>query len=291
MRNKMRLFCLAVMLACMLPMTVSAQSFDDSRKGSITLTLAEGTEKNPISGAEFSVYYVASVGINTDQKLNYSYAGDFVNCGIPLDDQKLAEKLEAYIGEKKPEGKKLVTDDEGTAVYSDLPLGLYFIMQKGTVAGFAPIQSFLVTVPMQNADGFVYDVDASPKTDVVRLVSITIQKVWNTDKSTKVADSVSVRLMRNGTVIETATLNAGNNWKVTYDNMPQSDAYSILEEHVPQGYTATYSQKGFDFTVTNTAALAQTGQLVWPIPVLALMGVSFLAIGMILLRKSGKEDA
>ena len=291
MRNRIGLLCLAVLLVCVLPMTVFAQNFDAARKGSISVTLTEGSEKKPVAGAELSAYYVAEARIGTDQKLLYSYTGDFVNCDFSLDDPKLTEKLEAYIGEKKLEGNKQVTDAKGAAVYSNLPLGLYFVMQKETEAGQASCTPFLVTVPMQNDNGFVYDVDASPKTDVVRLVSITIRKVWNTDESSKISDSVSVRLMRNGAVVETAVLNKENNWTITYDNMPKSDAYSILEEHVPQGYTATYSQKDFEFTVTNTASLAQTGQLVWPIPVLALMGIVLLAAGGILLRKSGKDDA
>ena len=41
-----------------------------------------------------------------------------------------------------------------------------------------------------------------------RLTSITIKKVWNTDASTEMADSVTVQLLKNGTAVKTATLNA-----------------------------------------------------------------------------------
>ena len=92
-------------------------------------------------------------------------------------------------------------------------------------------------------------------------------------------------------MVETATLSAQNKWQVTYSDMPESDAYSIVEVNVPKGFTATYSKSGYVFTVTNTASLAQTGQLIWPIPVLALAGMFLLLMGFAILRKTGKRDA
>jgi N-acetyl-beta-hexosaminidase len=149
----------------------------------------------------------------------------------------------------------------------------------------------MVTVPGRSADGYVYEVNASPKTEVARLTSITIKKVWNTDTSTEAADRVTVQLLQNGNVVQTAILNAQNNWQVTYTGMPESDAYSIKEINVPKGFTATYQQKGYVFTVTNTSTLIQTGQLIWPIPVLAVGGMVFLAVGIMLLQKKRKINA
>ena len=73
--------------------------------------------------------------------------------------------------------------------------------------------------------------------------------------------------------------------------MPESDAYSIIEVDVPKGFTATYSQSGYVFTVTNTASLAQTGQLIWPIPVLAMAGLCLIAVGIVVLRKTRNNNA
>ena len=137
----------------------------------------------------------------------------------------------------------------------------------------------------------MYEVNASPKTEVSRLTSITIKKVWNTDASTEATDSVTVQLFRNGNVVKTATLNAQNNWQVTYTDMPESDAYIIEEVNVPKGFTATYQQKGNVFTVTNTSTLIQTGQLMWPIPVLAISGMLLIAAGIVLLQKKRKTNA
>ena len=137
----------------------------------------------------------------------------------------------------------------------------------------------------------MYDVNASPKTEVVKLVSITIKKVWNTDESTSATDSVTVQLLKDGVLIATAVLNDQNQWQVVYTNMPESDAYTIVEVDVPEGFVASYSQNGYIFTVTNTASLIQTGQLIWPIPVLAMAGLFLIVVGSIVLRKTRKENA
>jgi LPXTG-motif cell wall-anchored protein len=100
-----------------------------------------------------------------------------------------------------------------------------------------------------------------------------------------------VQLLRDEIVVQTAILHEGNNWQVTYTDMPESDAYSIKEVDIPQGFTATYKQKDYVFTVTNTSTLAQTGQLVWPIPVLAFAGVLLIGMGGLLLQKKREQNA
>ena len=291
MGRKILSLCLTALLLVTCVVTVSAVEFDPGKTGSISVTLTEQYEKTPIVGAELSVYYIATVGINTDKQLNYIYAEAFATTGLAIDDPDLAAKLDAYLSENEVTAIKLCTDTNGAASCTDLPLGLYFVRQTNTVEGFAPCTPFLVTVPMENAEGYVYAVNASPKTEVAKLTAITIKKVWNTDASTKTADSVTVQLLRNGKVVETAILSESNNWQITYTDMPESDAYSIIEMNVPQGFTATYKQQGYVFTVTNTSTLIQTGQPIWPIPVLAFIGVLLIAAGSVLLQKKRKQDA
>ena len=291
MRRRILTLCVTILLILSCSLTAFAQEFDPQNNGSISVTLTEQYDKEPIVGAELSVYYVATVRMNTNGNLSYVYTDAFENSGINIDDPSLAIKLDAYVLEHNVSSIKITTDKNGTATCEDLALGLYFIRQTGTVEGFAPCTPFMVTVPGKNAEGYVYDVNASPKTEVTRLTDITIKKVWNTDKSTEAADSVTVQLLRNGNVVKTATLNAQNNWQVTYSDMPESDAYSVKEVDVPKGFTATYKQNGYTFTVTNTSTLIQTGQLTWPIPVLAISGMLLIAVGIALLQKKRKTNA
>lgn len=291
MHRNIIIFCVTALLILTCSLTSFAQGFDPQKNGTVSVTLTEQYDKEPIVGAELSVYYVATVRMNTDGNLNYVYTDPFENSGIDIGDPSLAIKLDAFVSDHNVSSVKITTDDNGTATYKDLALGLYFIKQTGTVDGYAPCTPFVVTVPVKNTDGFVYEVNASPKTEVTRLTSITVKKVWNTDASAEATDSVTVQLLQNGSVIKTAILNAQNNWQVTYNGMPESDAYSINEINIPKGFTATYSKTGYIFTVTNTSTLIQTGQLIWPIPVLSISGMLLIAVGITLLQKKRETNA
>ena len=290
MRRKIIILCVTALLMLTCSLSVFAQDFDPEKTGCISVTLTEQYKKEPIVGAELSVYYVATVRRNTNGNLSYKYTDTFQDSGIDIADPALATKLEAFVLEHNVPSVKITTNENGTATCKDLALGLYFIRQVSAKEGFAPCTPFVVTLPGTNADGYVYEVNASPKTEVARLTSITIRKVWNTDASTPVTGHVTVQLLRNGNVVKTAVLNKKNNWHVTYTGMPESDAYSIQEIDIPKGFTATYSKKGYFFTVTNTSTLAQTGQLIWPIPVLAISGMLFITAGVILLQKKRKTN-
>ena len=290
MGRKLLALWLCVLLVAACVTTAFAEKFDSTKIGSISVTLTDPNGKTPIVGAELSIYHVATVSLNTSGNLSYVYTADFAETGISLTDPELAAKLEAYLSEHEVPSIQLITDETGTAS-RHLVLGLYLILQTNTVEGFAPCTPFLVTLPAETEDGYVYDVNATPKTELAKLTDITIKKVWNTDASSKATDSVTVNLLRGGKVVQTAVLNDSNNWQITYTDMPESDAYTIEEVDVPQGFTATYKQRGYVFTVTNTSTLIQTGQLIWPIPVLAFAGVLLIGAGSVLVRKKRDQNA
>ena len=291
MSRKIIVFCLTLLLVLTCSYTVFAEEYNPDFTGSISVTLTDKKQNEAIVGAELSVYYVATVLLDDDGNLMYDYTDDFKQFDTAIDDTELATKLDAFVSQHNVPSTKITTNIDGTALCNGLPLGLYFIKQTGAVEGFAPCTPFLVTVPNEKDGEYLYKVNASPKTEVARLVSITIKKVWNTDKSTEAAESVTVQLLKNGSVVKTAILNAQNNWQITYADMPESDTYSIKEVNIPKGFTATYKQEDYVFTVTNTSTLIQTGQLIWPIPVLAGGGMILIAVGIVLLQKKRKTNA
>ena len=291
MSRKIIIFCLTIFLVLTCSYTVFAEGYNPDLTGSISVTLTDKKQNEAIVGAELSVYYVATVLLDDDGNLMYDYTDDFKQFDTAIDDTELATKLDAFVSQHNVPSTKITTNIDGTALCNGLPLGLYFIKQTGAVEGFAPCTPFLVTVPNEKDGEYLYKVNASPKTEVARLVSITIKKVWNTDKSTEAAESVTVQLLKNGSVVKTAILNAQNNWQITYADMPESDTYSIKEVNIPKGFTATYKQEDYVFTVTNTSTLIQTGQLIWPIPVLAGGGMILIAVGIVLLQKKRKTNA
>lgn len=291
MSRKIIIFCLTILLISTCSYTVFAEEYNPNLTGSISVTLTDKKQSEAIVGAELSLYYVATVIMDENGNLIYDYTNDFKQLDCAIDDAELATKLDLFVSQHSIPSVKTTTNINGTAMCAELPLGLYFIKQTGAVEGFAPCTPFLVTVPNEKDGKYLYEVNASPKTEVAKLVSITIKKVWNTDKSTEAADSVTVQLLKNGNVVKTAILNAQNNWQITCADMPESDTYSIKEVNIPKGFTATYKQEDYVFTVTNTSTLIQTGQLIWPIPVLAISGMLLIAVGIILLQKKRKTNA
>ena len=291
MSRKIIIFCLTILLISTCSYTVFAEEYNPNLTGSISVTLTDKKQSEAIVGAELSLYYVATVIMDENGNLIYDYTNDFKQLDCAIDDAELATKLDAFVSHHNVPSTKIITNIDGAAMCNGLPLGLYFIKQTGAVEGFAPCTPFLVTVPNEKDGEYLYKVNASPKTEVARLVSITIKKVWNTDKSTEAAESVTVQLLKNGSVVKTAILNAQNNWQITYADMPESDTYSIKEVNIPKGFTATYKQEDYVFTVTNTSTLIQTGQLIWPIPVLAGGGMILIAVGIVLLQKKRKTNA
>lgn len=291
MKCKILVLCMVALLLFTGSYTVLAEEWDADKTGSISVTLAEPDQNTPVVGAELSLYYVVAAEKQAAGNWDYAYTADFAQIGVSMDDKDLADTLDTFVAENAITAVILTTDATGTAVWKDLALGLYFVKQTGDVKGFAPCASFLVTVPGESADGYVYEVNATPKTEVAKLVPITIKKVWNTDASAKAADSVTVQLRRKGKVVKTAILNEENNWQIVYDDMPESDEYSIKEVDVPKGFTATYQQSGYVFTVTNSSTLIQTGQPIWPIPVLSAGGMLLIAVGVVLLQKKRESNA
>ena len=129
MRHKLISFFLMVWILFMTPMTAFALGFDAGRTGTVSITLAEDSNKKPIQGAEFSLYQVASVAPDESGGLSYTYTDALKDFDTLPDDPSVAVELDAYIREHSVSAEKNVTDAQGRVVFSNLPLGLYFLKQ------------------------------------------------------------------------------------------------------------------------------------------------------------------
>ena len=90
-------------------------------------------------------------------------------------------------------------------------------------------------------------------------VGITVNKVWNCDTG-NIPDSITVNLLRNGAVYQTATLSAANNWTYTWTGLSVKNGSTVynyeVQEVVPDGFTASYTYTSTsgstEVTITNT---------------------------------------
>lgn len=79
-----------------------------------------------------------------------------------------------------------------------------------------------------------------------------VVKIWddsgNTDKR---PNGIVVELLKNGVVYDTVTLNEANNWSYHWSELDPEAKWDVREKYIPDGYTATVTESGNTFVITN----------------------------------------
>lgn len=171
--------CLSMLIVSFVPLTAAAEGVSEmpdlNRKGSLSITFTY--EGEPISdGNKVGIFKVADVV--EDNGYKFVWREGFADVGaMPenLDEENaaLSSKLVKIALDKKltlfQNSKEL--DEKGNVTFSDLPVGLYLVVQtKRTETTLSDkskvkytINPFLITIP-QNKDGkLVYDIATNPK--------------------------------------------------------------------------------------------------------------------------------
>lgn len=171
--------------------------------------------------------------------------------------------------------------------------------EAGALADFVPLGALLpgqsltlgveLDIPLDMGNEYanrVGEVDWVFLAEARSFSSLTVRKVWEDDNDPNRPDRVAVQLLEDGTPYgEPVILSASCGWVYTWNTLDGSGPWSVRETDIPRGYTPSYQVSGDTVTITNTAALIQTGQQNWPIPVLCGVGLTALAVGAVLLRK------
>ncbi len=169
---------LAIVMAAVVaaaPVQLFAEELPDLKKtGSITVQMKDGDL--PVAGEELSLVQVATAVSKNDDDPTAKDRGYALKCTKQFsDEQELVDNLTennapdtakavyAYAAEKNISGTSAVADESGTVKFSSLSAGLYLIWNSKAPAGYQTIDPFLVTIPVKNENGFIYDVNASPK--------------------------------------------------------------------------------------------------------------------------------
>lgn len=270
---------------------LGTHTIDFSKKGSIKITLTEEQDNEAISGAEITIYKVASAG-EEEHKLIFTYTDEFNHCKTSLDNLNDTSITKEISKCAKDVSSELVqtTNNLGTIKFKNLDLGLYLVTQSNKVEGYSNIDSFLVMIPKVEDNKWIYNIKSEPKTDIYRTINLQVIKVWNKqNKNTKLPDNVTIELYKGEELIDTITLNNENNWNYIWQDIEKSDSYKVVEKNIPKGYTVTYTQEGYVFTVTNTDKLAETGQIYLPIIILASIGSILVLAGIFEFKKETNE--
>lgn len=270
----------AVLAALTLLVWCAAPAFalevvDLSRTGSIKVSLYDSETSEAVGGGTLTLYRVAKVQ-KDNANLSFVYTNGFEDCGVELGDLsegelagRLAEKIAATA-----ESTTVEISDLGVAEFGDLEVGLYLVVQTTAAENYNVINPFLVSVPIQENGSYVYDVDALPK--VGTAAKKTPEPPDTPDKPDTPDTPDKPEEENPNTPVAPGPDNPdgwvlGANGEKIYLN-PEAPSPDNPNGHVMGAH-----------------GLPQTGQLNWPIPVLAVTGVVLVAAG-IRLKKGTRKD-
>ena len=294
-------FLLLVAVVIAMPASVFAQDADTkeldlSKKGVLSIVLESEEDKSPVSDADVTVYRVADAKVQ-DSKLVYTCVDKFAGYAKTIDDvksQETAKELFQYALDHRIQGETRYTDKAGKTQFTDLNAGVYLVSETKGNSSYERFMPFLAVLPYDNKGKWEFNLIAKPKFSVYgdsseSKIDITVTKVWNDDGKNR-PDSITAELICNGQVKDSVELNEENGWTHSWKELDKHQTWSVMEKEVPKGYTVTYNKNGNRYTIYNTRPLVKTGQLRWPVPVLAVGGLVLIAAGVLMRCRGKKSD-
>ena len=248
------------------------------RLGSLHVRLYDTHNDVPLRGGELTLYQVATVK-RTNGNLYFDYTGDFAGCGVvlgDLSDSTLADQLVKYLPAVPAIAAQQDVNEEGYADITKLPQGLYLVVQTEASHGYEAIKPFLVSIPMPDGDNWIYDVDATPK------VGATIPETPD------IPDTPDVPVTPPDTP-DTPDLPEQPDTPDTPVS-PDSPDSPVSPGNPDNPVSPENPDNPVSPSNPDKPVLPQTGQLNWPVPVLACSGVLLFAAGWVLNRQGKKEN-
>lgn len=159
-------------------------NLDTGRSSSLTIKFLyhDGRQaETPIPGATFSVYQVAKVatkggGAYYEATSQFASAGINYNGMTTASSVEAAKKLEGLVTSGKIKGVGETTNASGSAVFSNLPHGIYLVREtglSGKAKAYKRIAPYLVMVPGIEDTGreksWIYDVVSEPKPTATKI--------------------------------------------------------------------------------------------------------------------------
>ncbi len=152
-----------LLVAAAMPGVSATAALDRERSGSVTVHLSY--QGKPVKGGTLTLYRVADL----DAEGGYVLTREFMGSGVALTgpiDNAMSQKLMDYAIQQNIPGETKTVGNSGTVTFGPLEVGLYLVVQKKSADGFQKIKPFPVSIPTLVDEQIIYDVDASPKTEL-----------------------------------------------------------------------------------------------------------------------------
>ena len=309
MKRIKNISCLALAVLLLLSLMISASAADPEGK----LAIHCEYEQTKIASVPFSVYYVGSI---TGASITTQGAFASITLDGTLDPDGWAGKALAAKGlvltnhvSPNYSGK---SDQSGELLFDHLTPGLYLVIgETATIESYIYTSApFFVAIPNRNPETGedIYEQSVHAKFNreevpVDKTVSRKVLKIWDDEgNEAKRPAEVTVRLFCDEKEYDKVSLSDQNNWRYTWEELPAGHEWLVSEDPVPD-YSTSIQLEGITFTIKNSfvttnppvippptppePGLPRTGLYWWPVLVLAVAGLFFLAIGMLRRRTSG----
>lgn len=240
--------CLIGILGFVVSQTLHSSAAEET--GGRTLTLVCKTDDASLAGVDFSVYLVGE----RDSGETFAMNSDFSGCMTAIDDfstsavEAAALSLSGYAADNELTPTVTGVTDENAQLTISVPSdGLYLICgSQTTVDGkqYTPVP-VLIEIDGDSAD----------------VISYTKFTVADVTSSSQTSDSET------DSFTGSSTDSAGEG--TTHITVSDESSDSSSSDSSNSGATGT----------TATEKIPQTGQLWWPVPILLLLGVTFIGIG------------
>ncbi|MEA4814427.1 MAG: Cna B-type domain-containing protein [Oscillospiraceae bacterium] len=261
-----------LLLAGLSVSTLAASVIDWNTRGS--LMIQPKYNDTVVTGCTFNICRVAEIQPDS-AVLQFNLTGVFQNAqdqsgnNVDLRSISTASELESaaaalvrYIGNAAP--ADIISLNAGSDTVSDLPLGMYLVVQTSAPGNYTAASPFLVMIPSTNDEGTEWDyaITANPKLGYYSYppssdVNVQVIKEWNdAGFESKRPSSITVTLLRNGKAYGQArTLSTGNDWTCEWRGLDSNNTWSVDETGVPDGYISTIDSSSSGnttvFTITN----------------------------------------
>ncbi|MGI6211126.1 MAG: Cna B-type domain-containing protein [Anaerovoracaceae bacterium] len=229
--------------------------------GNCSLTLTVPSDTDPLYSTQVSIYKVADIDGN-----NITLTSDFENSGVSIQNdmtsselQAVASTLDAYLTANpdiQPAASAMF-DDGRNATFSGLDPGMYLVVDTTESSSVQNIvATMLVTVTESNVTAEVKVQPGEPhQTPGGKDYRVIKEWAGDSDGSSRPTE-VTVKIMKDGELYDTVTLNDDNNWMYEWTDEEGESTWTVVEDPVPTNYTYTMIQDEVDdttvFTITNT---------------------------------------
>lgn len=321
---KLKMISLALILTLVFPFCAFAQpALDTDQDCSLAMECLVG--ETPVAGMSIDVYKIADVDKYGKYSLTDDFKG-YEHSVIELDNlggtngDETAATLKVCVWHDGISPMTTVkTDSEGLVSLNDFSKsGMFLVVGHKTIkeekkdgvkeSAQYEMVPFLIAIPERDSEknDWNYSVKAFPKCTEEKLPPVadyTVVKKWDDQGlEKKRPKSIKVDLMMDGKIYDTVKLSEDNNWEYTWTELETEHEWVCAEKDT-SGYIVSYMHLGTEFVIENTPVnetppggddsdkdkkLPQTGLLWWPVIVMAVLGLSFIAAGLI--RKNRERE-